>query len=68
LFKANAYFAAAVIFMMFAMMGAVSPKIGMVFSAAGILVPWAIGFYSISLAALGSLVAITLFAVVTNSS
>jgi len=68
LFKANAYFAAAVIFMMFAMMGAVSPKVGMVFSAAGIIVPWAIGFYSISLAAVGALVAITLFAVVTNTS
>jgi len=68
IFGDTAYFAAFALFLMFSMIGMASPKIGIIFSTAGILVPWMLGFYALSLAAVGSLVAVALALVVTNNS
>jgi len=46
----------------------ISPKLGITFSTAGVIVPWALGFYSLSLAAVGSLVAVGIILMVTNNS
>jgi len=67
-FGDQAYFPAVMIFLMFSMMGLISPKLGITFSTAGVIVPWALGFYSLSLAAIGSLVAVGIILMVTNNS
>ena len=67
-FQDNAYFAAALVFLMFSMMGAVTPKLGIVFSTAGVLVPWWLGFYTLSVAAAGSLALVAIALVVTSNS
>lgn len=68
IFGNTAYFAAFALFLMFSMIGMASPKIGIIFSTAGILVPWMLGFYALSLGAVGSLVVVALALVVTNNS
>jgi len=68
IFQDNAYFAAAIIFLMFSMMGMVTPKLGIVFSTAGVLVPWWLGFYSLSIGAAGSLAIVAIVLVVTSNS
>ena len=68
LFGDNAYFAGFIIFAMFSMIGLASPKSGIIFSTAGIIIPWYLGFYEISLAAVGSLGIVALALVVTNES
>jgi len=55
IFSNNAYFAGTVIFLAFSMLGLASPKLGIAFSTAGVIVPWYLGFYAISTAAIGAL-------------
>jgi hypothetical protein len=67
-FQDNAYFAGFILFAMFSMIGLASPKTGIIFSTAGIIVPWYLGFYALSTAAVGSLALVAIALVVTNTS
>jgi len=67
-FGNQAFFPALLIFLMFSALGWISPKLSIAFSTAGIIVPWALGLYSLSIGAVGSLVAVALILMVTNNS
>lgn len=64
----KALFPAFVVFLAFSMLGLITPKVSIIFSTAGFLVAYGFGFVGVSTAAVGSIVAVALFMVITSET
>ena len=68
IFEDNAFFGGFIIFLMFSMLGLASPKTAILFSTAGVVFSVYIGFYSLSVSALASLVVVAILLVAGGRS
>jgi hypothetical protein len=64
----QALFPAFVVFLAFSMLGLITPKVSIIFSTAGFLVAYGFGFIAVSTGAVGSIVAVALFMVITSET
>jgi len=68
IFEDNAFFGGFMLFIMFSMLGLASPKTAILFSTAGVVFSVYIGFYSLSISALASLVVVAILLVAGGRS